>query len=95
MSQTFAAWIPMLAFMPTLLVLIVAMRAAWKLVNEVNAAVPPQERYRHWGSDPVRAWGKHEALFPEREPVRRNVRWLFGAVLALTSMTAVSAMFVK
>ena len=66
--------------------LVRAIVAGWKLIDEVNAAVPWQERYRHLGWDPVRAWEKHEMLFPDRLEVRRRVRRLY--FLAIGSFAA-------
>jgi hypothetical protein len=67
----------LLLFVPPVYILIRATIAGWKLVDEVNAAVPWQERFRHYGRDPVRAWEKHESLFPDRLEVRRRVKKLY------------------
>jgi hypothetical protein len=76
----------LILFAPSIYFLIRATIAGWKLVDEVNAAVPRQEQYRHFGGGPVRAWEKHEALFPDRVEVRRRVRrlyfWAIGMVIA-------------
>jgi len=83
MHQSATNWVAFLAFLSPFCVLIFAIREGWKLIDEVNVAVRGKEHYRHWGSDPVQAWTKHETLFPERASVRRRVRWLYLASMGL------------
>jgi hypothetical protein len=76
-------WLRYLLFIPSIVFLILAVIAGWKLIDEVNAAVPWQERYRHYGRDPVRAWEKHGTLFPDQLEVRRRVRRLYFSAMGL------------
>jgi hypothetical protein len=72
-------------YVPAFCVLILAVLDGWKLVDEVNAAIPSQEHYRRWGRDPLRAWERHAMLFPDRAALRRRIRWLYLGSLALVA----------
>ena len=72
-------WNRLLLFVPGVVLLAVSLVDGWKLVNEVNAAVSPPTRYRYFGRDPVRAWEKHQDLFPDRMALRKRIR-KFGLV---------------
>jgi hypothetical protein len=85
-------WLRLLLWVPDVFFLIRSLVDGWKLVDEVNAAVPWPERYRHFGRDPVRAWEKHEELFPARKALRKRIRrsglagWTFLAVALCLSI---------
>jgi len=73
-------WIPAWYF------LLRGVNAGWKLVDEVNRAAPILEtHYRRWSWDPVRAWKKHESLFPEKVAERSHIRNLYFISLALAA----------
>lgn len=96
MSQNVAShWYIFLAFAPAFAVLILAIVEGWKLIDEVNVAIPWQERYRRWGKDPVRAWEKHILMFPERAALRRRIRWLYGGSFGLLAVAVASCFLWK
>ena len=66
-----------IVFVLPFVILVWAVVEGWKLVDEVNASVQSDERFRHFGGDPLRAWERHKALFPGRVGFRTRVRNLY------------------
>jgi hypothetical protein len=89
MKQAAASeWLRFAVYVPAFGVLTLAVLEGWKLIREVNAAIPGQEHYRYWGRDPVRAWERHETLFPERGALRRRIRWLYLGSFGLVAVAS-------
>jgi hypothetical protein len=75
-AVSYLAWIPACYFF------VRGVFAGWTLLDEVNQVAPIlQPHYRRWGWDPVRAWKRHEILFPEKAAERRNIRRLYNLSL--------------
>ena len=89
MHQSATNWVLLLAYLPAICVLIVATREGWRLIDQVNTTVRSEERYRYWGRDPLRAWERHNALFPDRTSIRLRVRWLYLASMGLCALATV------